>query len=299
MHPTGIHHVTGIVRDARANVDFYTDTLGLRFVKRTVNMEDRFEYHFHYGDATGSAGSAVTFLPFRDEADGRVGRPQISETALAVPSGSLDEWDARVAESAGTVGERTERFGEPTLTLEDPDGTHLALVETEGHGEPWTETVPESTATRGVSGVSLLSASPFVTASILETFGFERGGQEGERVRYETGRGVVDILDRETEFGREGAGTIHHVAFGVDSEERLHEWREQLAGREDVRASYVKDRHFYHSLYVRDAGGILFELATEPMDMLGDDPAPGDHLYLPEWFEEDRELIESQLPLEP
>jgi glyoxalase family protein len=292
----GLHHVTGIVRDAVSNADFYADTLGLRFVKRTVDFEDRFSYHLHYGDATGSAGSVLTFFPFRDEADGRVGRPGIAAAALTVPDGSLGYWQDRLEAHGVDVGSVSRRFAERVLPFRDPDGTHLELVTGAGHAEPWDGPVPPEHGIRGLAGVSLLSASPFVTASLLETFGFERGGQDGSRVRYHTPRGVVDILDRDAAFGREGAGTIHHVAFGVDDADALHAWRETLAGRDDVRVSYVTDRDFYHSLYVRDAGGILFELATEPIDMTAGDPAPGEHLYLPARFEEDRDLIESQLP---
>ena len=295
--PQGIHHVTGIVRDPGANADFYADTLGLRFVKRTVDFEDRFSYHLHYGDATGSAGSVLTFFPFREEPDGRVGRPQIASARLAVPEGSFDYWRDRFDARGVEYGEATTQFGTRVLPVRDPDGTRLELAAEPGHTEPWDGgPVPAEYGVRGVTGVSLLSASPFVTASLLETFGFERGGQEGDRVRYRTPRGVVDILDRETPFGREGAGTVHHVAFGVEEEATLHEWRDLLADRDDVRVSYVKDRRFSPSLYARDGGGILFELATEPVDLTRDDPAPGDRLYLPPEFESDRETIESQLP---
>lgn len=299
MHrtPRGIHHVTGIVRDAGANADFYADTLGLRFVKRTVDFEDRFSYHLHYGDATGSAGSTLTFFPFREEPDGRVGRPQIASARLAVPERSFGYWCDRFDARGVEYDEPTTQFGVRVLPVRDPDGTRLELAAEPGHAEPWDDgPVPTEHGVCGVTGVSLLSASPFVTASLLETFGFERGGQEGDRVRYRTPRGVVDVLDREIPFGREGAGTVHHVAFGVEEERALHEWRELLADRDDVRVSYVKDRRFYGSLYVRDAGGILFELATEPVDLTRDDPAPGERLYLPPKFEEDREIIEAQLP---
>jgi glyoxalase family protein len=292
----GIHHVTGIVRDAQSNVDFYGEALGLRFVKRTVDFEDRFSYHLHYGDATGSAGTVLTFFPFRDEADGRVGRPQIAAAALAVPAGSLEFWRARLEDRGVAVEAVDRRFDERVLPLRDPDGTHLELVTREGHADPWDGPVPTTHGIRGLAGVSILSASPFVTASLLETFGFARGDQEGSRVRYHTGRGVVDLLDRETPFGREGAGTIHHVAFGVESVDALHEWRDTLAGRDDVRVSYVHDRDVYHSLYARDAGGVLFELATEPIELTAGDPAPGEQLSLPARFEEDRTVIESQLP---
>ena len=294
--PHGLHHVTGIVRDAAANVEFYTEMLGLRFVKRTVDFEDRFTYHLQYGDATGSAGSVLTFFPFPDEADGRIGRPQIAAVALAVPGDSLAYWRSRLRERGASVRDVERRFDERVLPIEDPDGTQIELVTGAGHTNPWDGPVPTAQGIRGIAGVSVLSASPFVTASLLETFGFERGGQDGDRVRYRSARGVVDLLDREAAFGREGAGTIHHVAFGVPDIDALHRWRSTLVGRDDVRVSYVTDRDFYHSLYVRDAGGVLFELATEPIDLTADDPVPGEGLYLPEQFEDDRQLIESQLP---
>lgn len=298
MRPSvhGIHHVTGIVRNAQSNAEFYRNTLGLRFVKRTVDFEDRFSYHLHYGDARGTAGSVLTFFPFPEEADGRVGRPQIAAAALAVPNGSLDYWRTRLEGCEATVGSVNRRFDERVLPVQDPDGTHLELVTRAGHAEPWDGSVPPTHGIRGIAGVSLLSVSPFITASLLETFGFSRGGQEGSRVRYRTDRGVVDVLDRDTAFGREGAGTIHHVAFGVDDVDALHAWRDTLADRDDARVSYVHDRDYYHSLYVRGDGGILFELATEPVEMTARDPAPGEYLYLPSQFEQDREIIESQLP---
>ncbi|WP_435196149.1 VOC family protein [Natronomonas sp. EA1] len=291
----GIHHVSTIVRDARANRAFYTRSLGLRFVTRTVDFEDRFAYHLYYGDSSGRNGTVLTFFPFPDEVDGRVGRPQIASAALAVPEGSLDVWTARFDRLGVEYDPVEERFGEPVLPFRDPDGTHLELVEAEGVGEPWTEVIENEYAIRGIHGVSLLSAAPFVTASLLETFGLDRGRQEGDRVRYRTGTQVVDLLDRETAFGREGAGTHHHVAFAVPDEAALHDWRDILAGRDDCRVSYVTDRHFFHSLYVRGDGGILFELATASAGM-AEYGGDADGLYLPPQFEEDREVIESQLP---
>ncbi|KTG09591.1 diguanylate cyclase [Haloprofundus marisrubri] len=293
----GIHHVSAIVRDAQRNVDFYTDVLGLRFVKRTVDFEDRFAYHLYYGDERGTEGSVLTFFPFPEEVDGRVGRPQIATASLAIPDDAVNYWTTRFADH-GVDYEVTERFDETVVAVSDPDGTNLELVTASGPSDPWSGgPIPTEHGIRGVHGVSLLSASPFVTASLLDTFGFELVAEEGDVVRYRAdGRGsVVDILDREAPFGREGAGTIHHVAFGVPDEAALHEWRDLLADR-DVRVSRVTDRHFFQSLYVRDAGGVLFELATEPVELVDDDPAPGRHLALPPQFEEDRETIQSQLP---
>jgi glyoxalase family protein len=295
----GVHHVTGIVGDAQATVDFYAGTLGMRFVKRTVDFEDRFAYHLYFGDETGAVGSVLTFFPFPGEVPGRVGTPQIATASLAVPPESLDYWQDRFAERAVEHDQPTERFGERVLPFRDPEGTHLELVATDGPTEPWTGgEVPTEHAVRGVHGVAVQSASPYVTASLLETFGLELAAETDRRARYRAPeRGsVVDVRLEGAEFGREGAGSLHHVALGVESETALHEWRDLLADREDCRVSRVTDRHFFDSLYVRDGGGILFELATEPTDLTHDDPAPGEHLYLPPRFEEDRAVIERQLP---
>lgn len=290
---TGFHHVTGLAGDPGANVGFYADRLGLRFLKRTVNHEDRFAYHLYYGDARGSAGSVLTFFPYPHDDPGRIGRPQPSAVALSVPEGSLEFWADRLADRDP---ERVERFDERGLRLSDPDGTVLELIAGEFGGEPWTEGVPREAAIRGLHGVTLWPTNPYATAATLETLGFEGRGQEGDRIRYRApgaSGGVVDLLDRGGEFGREGPGTVHHVALGVGSEEQLFEWHDLFRER-GYDVSRVRDRHYFRSLYVRGPGGILFELATEPEDLVG--PSPGERLELPPWFEEDRELIESQLP---
>lgn len=290
---SGIHHVTAIAGDPQSNVDFYADRLGLRFLKRTVNHEDRLAYHLYYGDRAGSAGSVVTFFPYPGD-DGRVGKPQPSAVAFVVPEGSLGYWLDRLADYGA---ERTERFDERVVRLRDPDGTPLELVAGDAPAEPWTETVPEESAIRAISGVTLLSTDPYATAAALETFGFDLVGQEGDRIRYcasgERAR-VIDLLDTESEFGREGPGTIHHVALRVGSEAELFEWHDLLRER-GYDVSRVKDRHYYRSLYVREPGGILFELATEPSGLVSG-PEAGRTLELPPWFEEDRRMIESQLP---
>ncbi len=296
----GIHHVTGIVRDARSNVDWYTNVLGLRLVKQTVNFNEKFTRHLFYGDETGSPGTVLTFFAYPAEVDGRVGRPQIRTTGLAIPPTATDYWERRLSDHGATV-ESTERFDEAVLRFSDPDGTHLELVTVEDGDEPWTDgPVPPEHAIRGVHGVTLLSANVYATASLLETLGFELIDQDGDRVRYRAAGNratVVDLLDRESEFGREGVGSFHHVAVRVPSVDQLYEWHSLFREREyDV--SRVKDRHFFHSLYVREPGGILFELATETPGLTVDVDVNslGEELYLPSWLEEDRDMITEQLP---
>jgi glyoxalase family protein len=296
----GIHHITGIVRNAQENVGFYRDVLGLRLVKQTVNFNEKFTRHLFYGDATGAPGTALTFFPYPAEDDGRPGKPQISTAALVIPPNSVTYWRDRLGDHGVTVDGPTERFDETVLRFEDPDGTHLELVTGESDVEPWVAaSVPEQHAVRGIHGVTLRSATVYVTASMLETLGFELESQDGDRVRYEAPgerATVVDLLDQDADFGREGAGSIHHVAVRVPEKDQLYEWHD-LFREHGYDVSRVKDRHFFHSLYVREPGGILFELATEQPGLTAAENRDtlGQSLYLPPWLEEDREMIEGQL----
>ncbi|AQL42080.1 ring-cleaving dioxygenase [Halorientalis sp. IM1011] len=300
----GIHHITGIVRDAQQNVDFYTGVLGLRLIKQTVNFNEKFTRHLFYGDETGSPGTVLTFFPYPAEDDGRPGKPQISTAALVIPPNSVSYWHDRLSDHGIDVEGPVERFEEQVLRFTDPDGTQLELVTGTSSVEPWVDgPVPSAHAIRGIHGVSLLSTSVYVTASVLETLGFELIDQEGDRVRYQAPGDratVIDVLDRDVEFGREGAGSIHHVAVRVPEKEQLYEWHDLFRDR-GYDVSRVKDRHFFHSLYVREPGGILFELATEEPGLTAESDLDtlGDSLFLPPWLEEDREMIEGQLqPLE-
>ncbi|MCU4974831.1 VOC family protein [Halobacteria archaeon AArc-m2/3/4] len=314
----GIHHVTAVVGDAQRNVDFYAGTLGLRFLLRTVNQEDKFAYHLYYGDETGTPGTILTCFPYPHEDDGRIGVPQIQTVAFVVPETAIDDWLERLAgdDSVRDVTGPLERFDERVIRFRDPDGTRLELVTGDSPVEPWADgPVPEDVAIRGLHGVTLCSANSYATASVLETLGFELVDQEGDRVRYRAPGDratVVDLLDRDGSYGRGGPGTIHHVAVRVESVDELFREREYDVSR-------VKDRHYFHSLYVREPGGILFELATDPRPRLqnesgsdtesddtadegrsglvdNSDAVSSETLELPPWFEEDREMIESQLP---
>ncbi|MFK8215208.1 ring-cleaving dioxygenase [Haloferax volcanii] len=296
----GIHHVTGIVRDAQANVNFYATTLGLRLVKQTVNLNEKFTRHLFYGDETGSPGTALTFFPYPAEEPGRPGTPQIRTASLVIPSEAVDYWADRLTDRGVEVDGPFERFDETVVRFSDPDGTDLELVTGESSVDPWADgPVPAERAVRGIHGVTLHSTNPFVTASVLDTLGFDLVAQEGDRVRYRAPGDratVVDLLDRDGEFGREGAGSIHHVAVRVDDEAQLYEWHDLFRER-GYDVSRVKDRHVFQSLYVREPGGILFELATDGPGLTFDVDTEtlGRSLYLPPWLEEDREMIQNQL----
>ncbi|WP_254823947.1 VOC family protein [Haloglomus halophilum] len=310
----GIHHVTAMVGDAQANLDFHVGVLGLRLVKRTVNHEDVLRYHLYYGNGTGDLGTVYTCFPYPEEPPGRRGVPQWAAVSFAVPEGSLDFWADRLADHSVET-ERRQRFGgESLLRFEDPAGTRLELVAADSAVEPWREgPVPADVAIRGIHGATALPADPFRTASVLETLGLDHVGQDGDRVRYRAGGDhgtVLDLLDRgagsgsatehEREsvsgFGREGPGTVHHVAVRVPDDD-LMDWHDLFRER-GVQVSRVRDRHYYRSVYVRPGGGVLVELASEKPGFTVDEAVDslGESLVLPPWAEDDREMVEGQLP---
>jgi len=319
----GIHHVTGIVGDAQSNLDFYAGVLGLRLVKRTVNHEDVLRYHLYYGNGDAALGSLLTAFPYPGDPPGRLGKPGIAAVAFVVPPDSLGYWADRLAAHGVDVGGPERRFDERVLRFEDPDGTRVELVTGGSPLEPWTGgPIPVESAIRGLHGVTVLPANPYATASTLETLGFDlvseapdaagdaangarrtdgtTGEGRGTRVRYRApgeAATVVDVLDRDAAYGREGPGTLHHVAVRVGSESDLYDWHDLFRER-DYHVSRVRDRHYFRSLYVRGPGGVLFELATEEPGLAADEPVEslGESLVLPDWAEEDRGMIESQLP---
>jgi glyoxalase family protein len=297
----GIHHVSVITGTTAQTLTFYTEILGFRLVKRTVNYDDPYMHHLYFADERGSPGTLLTCFPFERGQEGRVGRPQPTATALMVPPDSIDYWTERLREYDV---ERETRFGEPVLRFTDGAGQPLELVGTESAVEPWLDgPVPPEYAVRGIHSVTLASTSPFQTASVLDALGFELHAQEGDRVRHRTAAygnepgTVVDILDTGLAFGREGIGTGHHVAFRFADDAALEAWRDLLI-EDGLEPTYVKDRQYFHSVYVREPGGILVELATDGPGVTVDEPVAslGTGLRLPPWLEEDREMIAAQLP---
>ncbi|MFC7214996.1 VOC family protein [Saliphagus sp. GCM10025334] len=299
----GLHHVTTITGSPQPTLDFYLETLGLTLCCRTVNFEDILAHHLYFGDPSATPGAVLTCFPYGDVDPGRLGAPQPTAVAFAIPPDSIAFWRRRLEDRGHEFAEET-RFDDRVLSITDPDGTPIELVE---RSSPIAEVspiearedgpVPPSVGIRGLHGVTLTPVDPYATAATLETLGLERVGQEGDRIRYRadgTHARVIDILDRSLPYGREGPGTIHHVAVRAASVDELYEWHGLFRER-GYETSRVKDRHFYHSLYVRGPGGILFELATESPGFDVADSSP-DALYLPPRFEADRELIESQLP---
>lgn len=302
----GIHHVTAIASDPQRNLDFYTEVLGLRLVKRTVNFDDPGAYHLYFGDEVGSPGSILTFFAWPMAGRGSAGVGQVDVTSFSIPESSLNYWEQRLL-SAGMPAERSgKRFNEDVLTFVDPDGLKLELVahaQQAGGSRAWKEaSVPAQHAIRGFYAVTLCEEGYESTAEVLETMGFKKVGEQGNRFRFDVGQGGagarVDVLcASEASYGNVAVGTVHHVAWRVVDDHSQQDWRKRLVGRH-LNVTPVMDRCYFHSIYFREPGGVLFELATDPPGFAIDEPAEklGEALKLPPWLEPSRKSIEQVLP---
>jgi glyoxalase family protein len=303
----GIHHVTAIAGQATRNYDFYTRTLGRRFVKRTVNFDDPGTYHFYYGDETGQPGTILTFFPWEHAAPGRGGVGQTQQTAFRVPAGSLGYWTHRFVDKGVAFSAPEKRFGEWVLSFVDPDGMSLALVgATDAEQEhAWSNgDIPTEHAIRGFQGVTLLIEDAGRTGAILsDVFGFERVGQEGSIIRFRAPQAregaIVDIYEAKGFLpGRLGRGSVHHVAFRAADDAEQAEMVRKLTLNHAMRPTEQKDRNYFRSVYFREPGGILFEIATDIPGFAVDEPVAtlGEALKLPAFLETRRKEIEGVLP---
>ena len=302
---TGIHHVTAIGGEPQRNVDFYVGLLGLRMVKKTVNFDDPETYHLYYGDGAGTPGSIMTFFPWAGAPQGRIGAGQLTVTSFSIPAGSLGYWTERLIEHGVRFEKPSGRFGETVLTFADPDGLRLEIVASADDGrEPWQDgPLPAELAVRGFHHVTLSEQDPSRTAKLMtETLGFRRVEEDGGRYRFEAGDGgpgnTVDVVDRSGDpRGRMGVGTVHHVAFRVPDEEGQLELREEIAAL-GYNVTPVLDRNYFRSIYFREPGGVLFEIATDPPGFAVDEESEhlGENLKLPPWLESRRDQLEEPLP---
>jgi glyoxalase family protein len=302
----GLHHVTAVCGDAQKNYDFYTGVLGLRLVKKTVNFDDPGTYHLYYGDGAGSPGSILTFFPFAGLPQGRSGTGQVSFTAFATNEAGLEFWQARLAARGAEVRGPMERFGEVYIAFEDPEGLGLEIVAADQSAaiQPWSGSpVPPAMQLRGFHSVTLSEAGYERTQALLTTqMGWTLLKQSGQRFRYQAQdagpASIVDILCQPAaRHGLPGGGTVHHVAFRVADDASQREWRGKLASS-GYNVSPVMDRTYFHSIYYREPGGILFEIATDPPGFVVDEPLDqlGTKLLLPDQFNHMRQEIEKSLP---
>jgi len=298
----GLHHVTAIASDPQANIDFYAGVLGLRLVKQTVNFDDPTNYHFYYGSGEGGPGTILTFFPWPGAARGRLGAGQTTATGLSIPAGSLEYWADRLKSNRVDVIVQEVRFGAQVLSLTDPDGMVLDLIEAgDDQRLPWTGSdVSIDKAIRGLHHVTLTETSADQTVATLETLGYRRIDEDGNHVRYaiDADAGYVDIIvDAAASVGRVAAGSVHHIAFRTPDDAAQSQWLTTL--REvDVDVSDVRDRQYFNSIYFREPGGVLFEIATDSPGFLTDETfeALGTELRLPPWYEPYRSRINAALP---
>ncbi|MGI4020936.1 MAG: ring-cleaving dioxygenase [Janthinobacterium lividum] len=302
----GIHHITAIAGNAKRNYDFYTHILGLRLVKKTVNFDDPETYHLYYGDREGTPGTILTFFPWESIAAGRRGSRQVTEIGYAVPENSLDFWLKRFEKHNVIYNKVAEKFGESYLTVLDPDGLKLELIASKmpDNRLPWeTEEIKAENATKGFYNVTITTNKMQPTADILTgVFGYRLLEQHVNRFRFITDNSenaaIIDLVEVPGEkAGHAAGGSVHHLAFRVKDEAVLMEYREKIVAL-GLNITDKIDRNYFYSLYFREPGGVLFELATDNPGFTIDESVEelGTHLMLPEQHEKYRSTLEKSLP---
>lgn len=301
----GLHHVTAISGAPQETLHFYTQVLGLRLVKTSVNQDAPDTYHLFFADGAGSPGTDITFFPWPDMQRGKEGVGQVVEVPFAIPEGSLPYWHDRLSEHDVALGEEESRFGEATLPFTDPHGLRLAVVETGDDREftAWAKSpVPEEKQIRGMHAVRMWQRQLAPTEALLtQVMGMEKVGEENGWHRYglEGASGTLAEVKvtADGQGGRGGTGTVHHAAWRMrDSEEEMA-LRDVIA-KVGLRPSKQIDRFWFKSVYFREPGGVLFELATDGPGFTADEDLEhlGESLILPPWLEPKREQIEAALP---
>jgi glyoxalase family protein len=302
----GLHHVTAIASDPQRNLDFYVGLLGLRFVKRTVNFDDPGSYHFYFGDGRGTPGTILTFFPWPGARRGIRGTGQIDATAFAISPDSLSYWLDRFKQRHVTAERTSPCFGEEGIRFVDPDGLLIELIASSSlpQVEPWPDSpIPQEHVLHGFHSVSAALEGYERTARLItDSFGYRLVEESGNRFRFASlddaapGR-IIDLLCLpDTAMGRVAAGSVHHIAFRAKDDHEQLQWREHLVER-GFNVTPVMDRVYFHSIYFREPGGVLFEIATEPPGFTLDENLNelGTHLRLPPWMESARSQIEKIL----
>jgi glyoxalase family protein len=302
----GIHHLTAIASNPAANAAFYIEVLGLRLVKKTVNFDDPSTYHLYYGDDAGTPGTILTFFPWPNARRGTPGVGQVTAFAFQVPTGSLEFWRKHLGSAGLLIADQGTRFGENFIAVQDPDEFVVEFIETAEAAAITPArgaTIPGEHALKGFHGATLSLEAQEQTGTVLTALmGAQLAGSEGNRFRYFLGDGPsrarVDLLCLPAgRSGTGGTGIVHHIAWRTpDDASELAARAELVTGGLNV--SPVIDRNYFHSIYYREPGGVLFEIATDPPGFAVDEPPEtlGSKLMLPEWLEPHRPVLEATLP---
>jgi len=301
----GLHHITAIADSAKRNLDFYTQVLGVRLVKKTVNFDDPGTYHFYFGNETGTPGTILTFFPWEGIGKGTNGTGLATHIGYSVPKGSLEFWKLRLQQS-GIAVEEGEIFGEKMISFKDPDGLQLQFIESSAsdNRKVWTtDDIKDENALKGFHNVTLTLKKAEPTIKVLtDILGYGLQKQEENRYRFATDAidtaNLIDIIENDKiPAGRNAGGTNHHIAFRVENEAVLMEYREKVMSA-GLSITPKIDRDYFYSLYFREPGGVLFEIATDNPGFTVDEPLNelGQNLKLPKQYEAMRSQIEQALP---
>lgn len=305
-HLLGIHHITTLASDPQRNLDFYVKLMGMRLVKQTVNYDDPGTYHFYFGDNAGTPGTILTFFPFPNTSPGKRGRGQVTAVMYAIAPESISFWVERLSRQGIKFDGPTHRFDEEVIAFDDPDGMRIELVAHAANvAKPTYENrfVPAEHVARGFYGVTLASLRLPSTLSLLtRTMGFANGTESTDRVRLTIGEPshstVVDLdTTAELQPGQMSAGSVHHIAWRVADDNSHSHWRGKIA-ETGVNVTPIIDRNYFHSIYYREPGGVLYEIATDPPGFTVDESPEqlGSRLQLPPWLEPERERLMRRLP---
>lgn len=301
LQTAGIHHITAFARDPQANVDFYAGILGLRLVKKTINFDAPEVYHLYFGDKAGNPGTIITFFPWPTSRKGRVGGGQVGITTYVVPVGALSFWEDRL-KSFGISVMKASRFSEQYLQFSDKEGLRLEIVEREaGTNSEWSfGGVPTDKAIKGFGGAVLFSIDSAKTMNALKhILGMKKISEDQGYARFQTSADIGNLIDvpvTNMELGAGGAGTVHHIAWRAKDFDEHVQWQSEVL-QSGYQPTQIIDRQYFNAIYFREAGGILFEIATDPPGFANDEAAEflGEKLMLPSWFEPRRAEIEANL----
>jgi glyoxalase family protein len=303
---SGIHHITAIASSASENLAFYEEALGLRLVKKTVNFDDPYTYHLYYGDSKGSPGTIITFFPWEKLPRGKTGAGMVTSIAFSISMGSVDHWRNRL-NGEGIETKEGSRFGDHVIQFEDPHGLSLELIETPTAHSALIQSSNQKSAPYRIVGfhsaTALLNSLKETQSLLLNLLGMVLHDKEGNRYRFKMesddffGHFYDVVIDAQAETGRQGGGTVHHIAFRTPTDDEQKNWQKSLMDK-GFSVTPIRDRKYFKSIYFHEPGGVLFEIATDPPGFTVDEPYErlGRDLKLPAQYEFMRTDIESRLP---